>query len=105
MMSEPITLKVFAVFDSKLGAFANPFVAQSQGQAQRSFVKASLDPDHEFHTHGADFTLFEIGEWRPEKGELVPVSHVNHGNALVLRTSYEAQMAASATPLKEVQRG
>ena len=54
-------LKVFTVYDSKAEAYMQPFYMQTTGQALRAFEDTVNDPDHQFHKHPADFTLFELG--------------------------------------------
>lgn len=56
-------LKMFTVFDSKVGAYTNPILARSAGEAMRSFGAACCDVKHDFHRYAEDYTLFEIGEW------------------------------------------
>lgn len=62
--------KVFSVFDQKAGAYLRPFVADTAGLAERSFLQACRDPEHEFAKHSEDFTLVELGEFNPLTGEL-----------------------------------
>jgi len=89
-------LCVFAVYDSKSDAYMNPFVMHTAPQAVRSFTKVALDPEHDFHAYGADYTLFELGTWDPQRGVLERHDQaVNHGNALQHRVAYEQQMAAA----------
>jgi len=90
---------VFAVYDSKTDAFMNPFVMTSAPQALRSFTKAALDEEHDFHLYGGDYTLFELGGWDPQKGVVWMHEHrINHGTALQARSSYEQMLAASQNP-------
>jgi len=60
---------VFSVFDSKVGAFLTPFFSRNRATALRSFTSAVQDSSTDFHRYAGDYTLFEIGEWEPEKGE------------------------------------
>lgn len=79
-------IKVFAVYDSAVGAYMQPFFMQSKGLALRSWLDAANDPKTQFHAHPADFTLFEIGEYDEIEGVLTthPVK-VNLGTALELK--------------------
>ena len=54
-------VKIFAVYDSKVGAYMSPFFMQSAGAALRAWENACGDSNTEFYRHGGDFTLFEIG--------------------------------------------
>lgn len=56
-------LKVFTVYDSKVGAHLQPFYARSTGEAIRSFSQAVMDTNTQFNKYPADFTLFEVGSW------------------------------------------
>ncbi len=62
------TFFVFSVFDSKVGAFLTPFFCKNRAVALRSFMSACQDVGSDFHRYAGDYTLFEIGEWDPEKG-------------------------------------
>ncbi len=63
---------VFAVFDSKVGAYLLPFFSRNRAVALRSFTTAVQDVNSDFHRYAADYTLFEIGVWEPEKGIYTP---------------------------------
>lgn len=77
------TLKIFTVYDSKAEAYLAPFFCANAAVACRSFQGAVQDPQHDFHRWAADYTLFEIGEWHQDKGELVQhQAHINLGNGL-----------------------
>lgn len=76
-------LKMFSVYDSKTEAFLQPFYALATGAAVRMFESAAADREHHFHKHAADFTLFEIGAFNEDTGQLTALlSHINLGNAL-----------------------
>ncbi len=67
------TFMVYSVFDSKVGAFLLPFFSRNRAVALRSFTTAVQDSDSDFHRYAGDYTLFEIGEWEPEKGIYTPL--------------------------------
>lgn len=56
-------LKMFSVFDSKVGAYITPFFVPSVGHALRGFIEAASDSSNNICKYPADFTLFEIGEF------------------------------------------
>lgn len=60
-------LKMFSVYDSKVGAYLSPVFARSTGEMLRSFEAAVNDSGHQFCKHAEDFTLFEIGDWDDQK--------------------------------------
>jgi len=71
-------MKVFAVHDSKLGAFLLPFYQLNSGMAVREFTDALKNPKSRFGMHPEDYCLYEIGEFDDEKGtfsnKIPPVS-------------------------------
>lgn len=83
-----MTLKMFTVFDSKAGAFIQPFFSQSTGTAVRSFEDAANNETHEFRKHAADYTLFELGEFDQNTGTFeILDARINLGNALMAFTA------------------
>lgn len=56
-------LKMFAVYDSKVGAYMAPFFMSSTGQALRAFIDTASDKETQVGKHPEDFTLFELGEY------------------------------------------
>lgn len=80
-------IKIFTVYDSKAEAFLTPFFSQTTATAIRSFEQAANDPQHQFHLHPGDYTLFEIGEWHEIEGQLVMnQTHLNLGTAITYIT-------------------
>lgn len=64
--------KVFTTYDSKVGAYLQPFVMRSRGEAMRAFESICNDGKSQFCSHPADFTLFEIGSYDEDTGCLEP---------------------------------
>ena len=64
--------KVFTTYDSKVGAYLQPFVMRSRGEAMRAFESICNDGKSQFCLHPDDFTLFEIGEYDELSGNIVP---------------------------------
>lgn len=62
-------LKIFAVYDSKVGAFMSPFFERSTGGAIRAFADAAGKDGSQFGAHSADFALFEFGSWDDDSGK------------------------------------
>lgn len=70
-----MTIKLFAVLDSKASFFGQPFSDQQPSSAIRNFsdaVNDSTNPNNLWHKHPEDFTLFQIGEFDNLTGELIP---------------------------------
>ena len=63
-------LQIFAVMDTKAGAFMNPFYVRSLGEAIRSFSDESNKPESMFNKHSEDFNLFQLGEFDQTTGEI-----------------------------------
>lgn len=76
--------KVMCVWDSKVGAFLPPQVFVTVGVAIRSFKFAANNEGSDFYRYASDYTLFEIGEWNDEKGEVLMHQNgkIGHGTAL-----------------------
>lgn len=60
--------KMYAVYDSKAGAFCTPFFAGTPGLAARSFAAACADPSNDISRFSDDFTLFYLGEFEDTDG-------------------------------------
>lgn len=76
-------LKIFTVYDSKAETYAQPYFASTTGQALRSFQDAIEQEDHIFNKHAPDFTLFEIGVYDDDTGQIMALeAKVNLGTAL-----------------------
>lgn len=65
-----MTVKVFAVFDVKVGAYQAPFVAGAVGQAVRMFGDAVQNRESPFNKHPEDYRLFLLGEFEDSTGRL-----------------------------------
>jgi len=65
-------LAIFSVWDSKAAAYIQPFFASNNNVAIRMFETACRDQSHDFHRHAEDYTLFRIGSFDQEKGDLMP---------------------------------
>lgn len=61
-------LKVFAIFDSKAGAFLQPFFSINVATAGRELTSAVSTEGHAFARHGNDYELFLLGEWDQYEG-------------------------------------
>lgn len=76
-------MKIYSIYDSKAEAYLPPFFSPNKATAIRSFQQAANDTTTQFHQHGGDYTLFEIGTWHEQTGELTPANtKTNLGTAL-----------------------
>jgi hypothetical protein len=64
--------KMYAVYDVKSGLYFSPHFLQSDGVAIRSFSTACEDTQTEFNKFPEDFSLFHIGSFNTENGEIIP---------------------------------
>lgn len=74
-------LCIYAVLDSKVDAFLQPFFMQRDGAAVRCFADAVNDPSSMLHKHPRDFMLLRIGEFDDSTGRVFPCEHVELGLA------------------------
>lgn len=74
-------LKLYSIFDNKLGAFMRPWVAETHGMATRLFASNVANPESMMHQYPEDYTLFYIGEFHEETGNVVAVNPENLGLA------------------------
>ena len=61
---------IYAVYDDKVEAFLQPFFLSTHGAAIRGIMECLDDPQHNFHKHAADFTLFHIGTFDESTGQI-----------------------------------
>lgn len=62
--------KIFTIYDSKAAAYLQPFFSVNSAVAIRSFTTAANDVQHDFNRYAADYTLFAIGEFDPNSGNI-----------------------------------
>lgn len=96
-------LKMFTVHDSKAEAFITPFFATTAAVAERNFQTGANTPEHPFHEHPGDYTLFEIGEFEIETGKIkVSKTMKNLGLAIVFqRPDLQAATARTMQELRD----
>lgn len=66
-------LLVFSVFDSKAEVFNTPMFFPAKGLAIRAFDDECNREESQIRKHAGDYTLFEIGEFDQDTGQLVPL--------------------------------
>ena len=66
-----MNLKIYSIFDTASGMYFRPFFMQSDGQAARAFKDLSTDLEHDVGKHPEDYTLFCLGEWDDNNGEII----------------------------------
>lgn len=81
---------VFCIYDSAADRYLEPFFAPTADVAIRGFREAANKPDHQFQKFPADYTLFHIGQYDPDSGNLVPETPRSLGNALQYQVGTDA---------------
>lgn len=79
---------LFSVLDAKVGAFAPPWAQMSENAAIRTFsddVNNSQDSRNMWNRHPEDYSLFAVGEFNTETGELIPSTPKALVNASALK--------------------
>ncbi len=88
-------LRTFTVFDAKANAYLPPFCFGHIGEALRAFIDAAQDPNHKFHKHGHDFSLFHLGHFDDNTGTFDLFEQPNLiGRADIVRADHERKIAA-----------
>jgi len=90
-----MTLKIFTVYDLKSETYLPPFCMRSKGEALRSWQTIVNDDQSNFSKFPADFTLYEIGSFDDNSGELVYYPRISLGSALEFRKN-------NVTDVKEI---
>lgn len=68
-------IRIYAVRDSAVEAFLQPFFAPTQASAIRSLMEAVNDPTHAFHKNAKDFALYHLGEFDDTNGVVSPTEN------------------------------
>lgn len=75
--------KIFAVYDSKAGAYLPPWTSNNAATASRRFEASLENRESDFARFPADYTLFQIGSWDEEFGVItMDGAPTNLGTAL-----------------------
>ena len=74
--------KVMSIFDSKAEAYNTPIFVAAKGQAIRAFEDQINTEDSEFNKHPEDYTLFYIGEFDSDTGQIISTNPESLGVAL-----------------------
>lgn len=91
-------LKVYVVYDSKVGAYDKPFFMRSNGECLRGWETVCNDGKSMMSLYPTDYTLFESGEYDESTGR------VNQYDALrPLSTALEAKKSESMPEIRKVQ--
>lgn len=91
-------MKIFSIYDTKAEVYSKPFYELTIGSALRNFSDAANDPSTQFHKHPGDFSLFLLGEYDDNTGEIIDKSpSQNLGNCLEHQNA-DADLAKQLNP-------
>lgn len=62
----------YAIYDTAGKAYMRPFFMMADGQARRVFQDMANDESHDIGKHPEDYSLFRIGQFDDNSGELLP---------------------------------
>lgn len=71
-------MKAFSIRDVKAEGFNTPFFQSTFGLAERAFKEAANDPQSQISKNKEDFSLYHVGEFNQQTGELTPVIPPQH---------------------------
>jgi hypothetical protein len=74
--------KAYAVYDTQVKAYLNPYYQHEDGAAIRMFRNACNDKTHAFGQNPADYTLFYIGTYEDKTGQHAAEPPKSLGNGL-----------------------
>jgi hypothetical protein len=64
--------KIFTIRDQKAEAYLNPTLMRTSGEFLRAIEELANDPDHQFHKHSSDYSLWCVGEYDELTGVVTP---------------------------------
>jgi len=71
-------LNAYTVYDNKALAYNVPFFTSTDGQAVRMFADLANDSNTAVGRHPSDYSLFFIGSYDDQKGQLLAESPLRH---------------------------
>lgn len=81
---------MYTVYDAAAAAYLPPFYQNTTAQALRAWQSTINDPQSNFSKYSADYTLFQIGEYDDQTGNITMLdAKINLGTALEHKTSHE----------------
>lgn len=98
--SNVMKLFMYSVFDRCSGVYDRPFPSRSDAEAIRSFTDIACDTDHPIGKHPGDFTMFRVGTWDDNTGNLdcnAPEKVINGLEAVASRENVAEFPSAGGT--------
>lgn len=75
-------LNVYSIYDSAATAYTQPFFMHNDGLAVRAFQGNVNTTDSNINLNPDQFTLFQIGTYDDNSGELISITPKSLGNGL-----------------------
>lgn len=94
-------LNVYTIYDVASGAYMRPFFLQSDGQAMRAFTDIATDAEHDVGKHPEDYTLYRIGTYDDNKGQLIPEDPESLATALEVVASSRNKSVGNLAEFQE----
>lgn len=85
-------LKIFAIYDNAIKAYANPFYMHTTEEAIRTVKREALSNDSKLAAYPTDFTLFELGTYSTETGFITMDELTRLGNMQELTRDIEDKL-------------
>lgn len=92
-------IMMYSVYDSKTGVFGQPNFLINRGAALRAWQEAANDNQSNIGKYPADFTMFEIGYWDDETGNVSM-----HHTKVSLGTALEFKRDQTATVVNDIKK-
>lgn len=92
----------YTVYDEKAQAFLPPFFMHQDGMATRTFADCVNDADHNFGKHPHDYTLFQIGSFDDNTGELTATEKKSLGNGVEFRAKRSNMAEGDQMDLEDI---
>lgn len=71
-------LFVYSIYDEKVESYSQPFFAATNSAAIRMFTDLATDGQSTIYKHPQDYTLYQIGKWDDEKGQIESFDNLNN---------------------------
>lgn len=93
-------LKAYAIYDNKAAAFGRPFFQSQDGQATRMLADLVNDNSTTIFKHPEDYSVYRIGSYNDENGELIKEAPAHLANAIVfIKDQKDQPVDLTAVPI------
>lgn len=80
-------LGAYSIFDKKADVYSKPFFVGQDGEASRMFIDLVNDSKTTLHRHPEDYSLYRIGEFNDNSGEIIKCLPKHITNATTVKKS------------------